>query len=128
MDALLEAIRAQSGAMTLHALTPRVVGQMHPEAPAIDEEVEDGEAGQDGEARGAGDERVAQLSLVTVNLDGLGSDYSETPCERMAAILELRRAVVPAPDALLFQEMAHEMLDEALQRLPTRVALLHTGG
>ena len=88
MDALLEAIRAQCGGVTLHALTRRAVGQMRPAAPAIDEEVEDAEARQDGEARGAGGGHAAQLSLVTVNLNGLGGPYSETPCERMAAILE----------------------------------------
>ena len=40
VDALLEAIRAQCGGVTLHALTRRAVGQMRPAAPAIDEEVE----------------------------------------------------------------------------------------
>ena len=91
---------------------------MHPAAPASDAEVEDGEAGPDGAARDAGDGHAAQQSLVTVNLDGLGVAYSETPGKRMAAILETCLAVDPAPDALLFQEMAHEMLDEARPRLP----------
>ena len=79
--------------------------------------MEDAEAGQDGEARGAGGGHAAQLSLVTVNVNGVGGPYSRTPCERMAAILELCLAVGPAPDALLFQEMTHEMLDHARQNL-----------
>ena len=118
MDALLEAIRAQSGAVTLHALTPWAGGQLLPAAPASDEEVEDGEGGHGGEARGAGDGHAAQLSLVTVNVDGLGGDYSEAPGQRMAAILRRCLAVDPAPHALLFQEMTHEMLIEARRGLP----------
>ena len=48
-------------------------------------------------ARGAGDGHAAQLSLVTVNVDGLGGDYAEAPGQRMAAILSSCLAVEPAP-------------------------------
>ena len=87
VDALLEAIRAESGSVALHAITPWAGDQLFPAALASDEEREDGEARQGGEAPGAGDGHAAQLSLVTVNVDGLGSDYAEAPGQRMAAIL-----------------------------------------
>ena len=118
VDALLDAIRAESGAVTLHALTPCAGGQLLPAAPATDEEMEDGEGGHGGEGREAGDGHAAQLSLVTVNVDGLGDHYDETPSQRMVAILRSCLAVEPAPDALLFQEMTHEMLIEARSGLP----------
>ena len=118
VDALLDAIRAESGAVTLHALTPWAGGRLLPAAPATDEEMEDGEGGHGGEGREAGDGHAAQLSLVTVNVDGLGDHYDETPSQRMAAILRSCLAVEPAPDALLFQEMTHEMLIEARSGLP----------
>ena len=87
VDALLEAIRAESDAVALHAIKPWAGDRLFPAAPASDEEREDGEAGHGGEARGAGDGHAAQLSLVTVNVDGLGGDYAEAPGQRMAAIL-----------------------------------------
>ena len=118
VDVLLEAIRAETGAVALHALTPWAGGQLLPAAPASDEDVEDGEGGHGGEARGAGDGHAAQLSLVTANVDGLSREYSKAPGQRMAAILRSCLAVDPAPDALLFQEMTHEMLIEARRGHP----------
>ena len=102
VDALLEAIRGESGAVALHAITPWAGDRLFPAAPASNEEREDSEAGHGGEARGAGDGHAAQLSLVTVNVNGLGGDYAEDPGQRMAAILSSCLAVKPAPDALLF--------------------------
>ena len=118
VDALLEAIRAQSGDVALHALTAWAGGRLFPAAPGSDDEMENGEVAQRREAGDAGEGHAARLSLVTVNVDGLGGDYTQAAGQRMAAILTTCLAVEPAPDVLLFQEMTHEMLDEARRLLP----------
>ena len=117
VDALPEAIRAQSGDVALHALTPWAGGRILPPAPASDEEMERCEGAQSSDAGGAGEGHAARLSMVTLNVAGLGDDYAQGAGERMAAILTTCLAVEPAPDVLLFQEMTHEMLDEARCRL-----------
>ena len=57
----------------------------------------------------------AELSLVTVNVDGLGT-YRTAPATRMEEILTA--VLVSTPGVLLLQEMTMEMYASLQQRLP----------
>ena len=55
------------------------------------------------------------LSLVTLNVDGLG-DYTDSPGTRMDAILT--HLLLVEPDVLVLQEMTAPMLTQLRRRLP----------
>ena len=56
-----------------------------------------------------------ELSLVTLNVDGLG-EYATAPAARMEAILD--EVLVVKPDVLLLQEMTFAMFTQLRRRLP----------
>ena len=56
-----------------------------------------------------------ELSLVTLNVDGLGEDAT-APAARVEAILD--EVLVVKPDVLLLQEMASAMFTQLRRRLP----------
>ena len=57
------------------------------------------------------------LSLITLNVDGIGS-YLKSAEDRMNAILDVFLCVQPLPDVLALQEMTAGMLAELQKRLP----------
>ena len=71
---------------------------------------------QDGGGPGGGAcDAAAEISVVTVNVDGFG-DYEKPAATRLEAILDTVLAV--APDVLLLQEIVPEMYEVARRRLP----------
>jgi len=80
--------------------------ELLPDAPDVDAAVlSDAECSDDSIAQ--------EISLVTVNVDGLG-DYPRSPTERMASILE--EVLRTSPDFLLMQEVTMPMYME-IQRV-----------
>ena len=75
-------------------------------APADSEEVS-------GDAAARADAESDALSLVTLNMDGLG-EYADSPAARMDAILTL----LVEPDVLVLQEVTAPMLMQLRRRLP----------
>ncbi len=115
---VLEDIRRDAGGVALHAITRAVgaEGRQYLEregwralAPAESEEVS-------GDAAAARAEVQSDaLSLVTLNVDGLG-EYADSPAARMDAILT--RVLLVEPDVLVLQEVTAPMLTLLWRRLP----------
>ena len=114
---VLEDIRRDAGGVALHAITRAVgaEGRQYLEregwralAPAESEEVS-------GDAAARAEAESDALSLVTLNVDGLG-DYADSPAARMDAILT--RVLLVEPDVLVLQEMTAPMLTQLRHRLP----------
>ena len=114
---VLEDIQRHAGGVALHAITQVVAAEGHrflenegwrALEPAECEEV----LGDDiGVAEGEAD----VLSLVTLNVDGLG-EYALGPADRMASILT--RVLLVEPDVLLLQEMTDPMIVQLVHTLP----------
>ena len=114
---VLEDIRRDAGGVALHAITRAVgpEGRQHLEregwralAPAESQEVS-------GDAATRAEAESDALSLVTLNVDGLG-DYADSPAARMDAILT--RVLLVKPDVLVLQEVTAPMLTQLRRRLP----------
>jgi hypothetical protein len=114
---VLEDIRRHAGGVALHAITRAVgaEGRQYLEregwralAPAESEEVS-------GDAAARAEAESDALSLVTLNVDGLG-DYADSPAARMDAILT--RVLLVEPDVLVLQEVTAPMLMQLRRRLP----------
>ena len=114
---VLEDIRRDAGGVALHAITRAVgaEGRQYLEregwralAPAESEEVS-------GDAAARAEAESYPLSLVTLNVDGLG-DYADSPAARMDAILT--RVLLVEPDVLVLQEVTAAMLTQLRRRLP----------
>ena len=114
---VLEDIRRDAGGVALHAITRAVgdEGRQYLEragwralAPAESEEVS-------GDAAARAEAESDALSLVTLNVDGLG-DYADPPAARMDAILA--HVLLVEPDVLVLQEMTAPMLTKLRHRLP----------
>ena len=114
---VLDDIRLHAGDVALHAIT-RTVGSegrqyLEREAWRALAPAENDEASGDA---GAGAEADSDtLSLVTLNVDGLG-DYTDSPGARMNAILT--DLLLVEPDVLVLQEMTAPMLTQLRRRLP----------
>ena len=119
---LLAEIQREVGAVTLHRIHrgASVAGSFFLEREGLramvgahDVEVA---GAQDGGGPGGGArDAAAQISVVTVNVDGLG-EYVEPAATRLEAILDTVLAV--APDVLLLQEVVPEMYAVVRRRLP----------
>ena len=114
---VLEDIRRYAGGLALHAITRAVgtEGRQYLEregwrslAPAESEE-------ESGDAAARAEAKSDALSLVTLNVDGLG-DYTDSPAARMDAILT--HVLVVEPDVLVLQEMTAPMLTQLRHHLP----------
>jgi hypothetical protein len=114
---VLDDIQRDAGGVALHAIT-RAVGAEGRQfleregwralAPAESEEVS-------GDAAARAEAESYALSLVTLNVDGLG-DYADSPATRMDAILT--RLLFVEPDVLVLQEVTADMLKQLQRRLP----------
>ena len=118
VEMLLAEVQQCAGGCTLHRITRAAgaQGAHYLEREGLRAMVE---AGVDDAVDEVGDARMhtntRDLSLVTVNVDGLG-EYQATPGARMRAILpELLR---PAPDVIMLQEVVDEMYVVLKQCLP----------
>ena len=80
--------------------------ELLPDAPDVD-------AANLSDAECSDDSSAQEMSLVTINVDGLG-DYPRSPTERMASILE--EVLRTSPDFLLMQEVTMPMYME-IQRV-----------
>jgi hypothetical protein len=123
VERVLAEIRRSSGGVTLHHITrsdrsagPRFLereGMQAMHGVAIREA-----CGDDGEGHGdpapAPVAAVAEISVVTVNVDGLGT-YRASPAARMEEILN--QIVIPMPDMFWFQEVLPEMYGVIRRRL-----------
>ena len=114
---VLEDIRRDAGGVALHAIARAVgaEGRQYLEregwralAPAGSQEVS-------GDAATRAEAESDALSLVTLNVDGLG-DYADSPAARMDAILA--RVLLVEPDVLVLQEVTAPMLTQLRRRLP----------
>ena len=113
---VLDGIRRDAGGVALHAIT-RAVGAEGRQfleregwralAPAESEEVS-------GDAAARAEAESYALSLVTLNVDGLG-DYADSPATRMDAILTC--VLLVEPDVLVLQEVTAAMLKQLRRRL-----------
>ena len=114
---VLEDIRRNAGGVALLAITRAVgaEGRQYLEregwcalAPAESKEVS-------GDAAARAEAESDALSLVTLNVNGLG-DFADSPAARMDAILT--RVLLVEPDVLVLQEVTASMLTQLRRRLP----------
>ena len=123
VDNLLAEIQETYGGVTLHQITraARDEGHHFLEREGLramvgpeDEEPADNVAGDANVPNPGAAPISATLSLVTVNVDGIG-EYTATPAERMEDILN--HVLVATPDVLLLQEVVAEMYRVVKRRL-----------
>ena len=114
---MLDDIRLCAGGVSLHAIT-RTVGaegwqDLAREGWPSMARTESGEVSGDAAAKAeAGSDA---LSLVTLNVDGLG-EYALSPADRTDAILT--RVLLVEPDVLVLQAVTAPMLTQPRRRLP----------
>ena len=103
---MLDDIRLCAGGVSLHAITRTVGGEGW-------QYLANGEVSGDAAVKAeAGSDA---LSLVTLNVDGLG-EYALSPADRMDAILT--RVLLVEPDVLVLQAVTIPMLTQLRSRLP----------
>ena len=118
---LLAEIQREAGGVTLHRITrtgtrsaPRFLEREGLRAMVGAPDDEAAEEPPSGGAAGGAHKVGEEISLVTVNVDGLG-DYRTPPADRMESILD--EVLALEPDFLLLQEVVADMYAVARRRL-----------